>query len=644
MLRGGVDAVVDSAVDVLRLGKMFTDLKTLNGVFFTAKQNLLSRTAVRTQASGILNEGIYTPLSTLAEAGVVAFGGHVNKQGLNPFSETGAYSTNINLYGPLITNQKTLPSAANRLVHLYSNKINTPDISVNVMSYTGGPGSILGIGSTNIRFADQRTGINNAGFSTGKYYGPLTWTPNQNVSPPSQALGTFKTGLSKIKRDFSYNVYQSGSLEVDNIVVTPSTPHQDVTASYAFNNFITGSSKIKRDFSYNVYQSGSLEVDNIVVTPSTPHQDVTASYAFNNFITGSSKIAPNFDVYEPFTRSYTPSASLSVLETNTTPDQNGYVPFTANDTKVYTQAQIVSASNLNGTRGADSYTPTSQDFRAALREKLTKSTVLSKAPSYDIGDNKTVEGRINYGDPGNRTGKNLISYTTGSGIGPIDKINALPLYDSENANETAGNDLVKFRIASINNSNPSLKTYMHFRALINSFSDSYNASWNPVTYLGRGENFYTYDNFTRTINLSWTVAAQSKQELIPMYKKLNYLASNIAPDYTNNGYMAGNLVQLTIGGYLYEQVGIITSLTYDIQDDTTWEIAINDNAGYDPSVKELPHIIRVSNFSFIPIQDFIPRKQYTFGNDQNSGLTDDNEYGEQRFIALNNGANNNYDS
>jgi hypothetical protein len=634
MLRGGVDAVVDSAVDVLRLGKMFTDLKTLNGVFFTAKQNLLSRTAVRTQASGILNEGIYTPLSTLAEAGVVAFGGHVNKQGLNPFSGTGAYSTNINLYGPLITDQRILlPSAANRLVHLYSNKINTPDISANVMSYTGGPGSILGIGSTNIRFADQRTGINNAGFSTGVYYGPLSWTPNQNVSPPSQALGTFKTGLSKIAPNF--DVYKSGTLEVNNIINTASVPHQNVTASYAFNNFRTGSAKIAPNF--DVYKSGTLSVNNKIVKPSTPHQDATASYAFNKFITGSSKIAPNFDVYKPFTGSYTPSSSLKVLNTST-------ATIKVQDTNVYTQAQITEASKLNETRGASNYTPTSQDFRAVLRKGLTKSTVLSDAPSYNIGDNKTVEGRINYGDPGNRTGKNLISYTTGSGIGPIDKINALPLYDSENANETAGNDLVKFRIASINNSNPSLKIYMHFRALINSFSDSYNASWNPVTYLGRGENFYTYDNFTRTINLSWTVAAQSKQELIPMYKKLNYLASNIAPDYTSNGYMAGNLVQLTIGGYLYEQVGIITSLTYDIQDDTTWEIAINDNAEYDPSVKELPHIIRVSNFSFIPIQDFIPRKQYIFGNDQNSGLIDNNEYGSERFISLNNGANNNYDS
>jgi len=29
------------------------------------------------------------------------------------------------------------------------------------MTYTGGPGSELGAGNTNIRYSDQRTGINN---------------------------------------------------------------------------------------------------------------------------------------------------------------------------------------------------------------------------------------------------------------------------------------------------------------------------------------------------------------------------------------------------------------------------------------------------------------------------------------------------
>ena len=143
-----------------------------------------------------------------------------------------------------------------------------------------------------------------------------------------------------------------------------------------------------------------------------------------------------------------------------------------------------------------------------------------------------------------------------------------------------------------------LKLLYIFRAFLDTISDAYTADWNPIKYLGRGENFYTYNGYTRQMSLGWTVAAQSKQELIPMYKKLNYLASSLTPDYSSIGYMRGNLVQLTIGGYVYEQPGIITGLTYTLEADTTWEIAINTNGGFDSDVKELPHIIRVTGFNF----------------------------------------------
>ena len=39
--------VRDSITDIRRLGKMFTDFKSPNGLIFIAKQQLLSRTAVR---------------------------------------------------------------------------------------------------------------------------------------------------------------------------------------------------------------------------------------------------------------------------------------------------------------------------------------------------------------------------------------------------------------------------------------------------------------------------------------------------------------------------------------------------------------------------------------------------------------------
>ena len=95
---------------------------------------------------------------------------------------------------------------------------------------------------------------------------------------------------------------------------------------------------------------------------------------------------------------------------------------------------------------------------------------------------------------------------------------------------------------------------------------------------------------------------------MPMYKKLSYLASICAPDYSTTGYMRGNIVKLTIGGYFFEQPGIITGFSYDMNDDNaTWEIAIDDDGDYDSSVKELPHLIKVKGFNFIPIHTFTPQ-------------------------------------
>jgi hypothetical protein len=136
--------------------------------------------------------------------------------------------------------------------------------------------------------------------------------------------------------------------------------------------------------------------------------------------------------------------------------------------------------------------------------------------------------------------------------------------------------------------------------------------------------------------LGWTVAAQSKEELMPMYRKLNYLASTLTPDYTGKGYMAGNLVQLTIGGYLYEQVGFINSLTYDVPAESPWEIGINDEGNYDNTTKEMPHILKVTGFSFTPIHDFIPSKQSILKTGNYGNVE---ELGIQKYIALSNSEN-----
>ena len=168
--------------------------------------------------------------------------------------------------------------------------------------------------------------------------------------------------------------------------------------------------------------------------------------------------------------------------------------------------------------------------------------------------------------------------------------------------------------------------------------------------MGRGEKFYRYGGFDRQINLSWTVAAQSKEELMIMYKKLNYLASTLAPDYTDAGYMAGNLVTLTLGGWCYEQPGFISSMNLDIPNDSPWEISIPDSKGSstpatgqsidsDSKVKEMPHIVKVSGFTFTPIHNFAPMVQQN--NFDDNGAIE--KYGDERFIALENDSKtNNY--
>ena len=253
------------------------------------------------------------------------------------------------------------------------------------------------------------------------------------------------------------------------------------------------------------------------------------------------------------------------------------------------------------------------DFRKELLFK--PNSYISDSPDYRT---KNIEQRVNLGDPGLRN-VDRSNYTKGrpDNAGGMDKINSLYLYKSENVTtDSRKNDLVKFRIAVIDNDNPTLKTFAHFRAFINSFNNNMSSNWSSFKYAGRGEDFFTYNGFSEQFSLSFTVMAQSIQELSVMYQKLNYIKSSLAPNYSKSGYMRGNIAQLTMGGYLYEMPGIIESFNITIPNDTPWEIgipataaqdtnAIGSNEFTDSAVKELPHRLEVS-MDFKPIYKFLP--------------------------------------
>jgi hypothetical protein len=529
VLRGGILAPLSAAEDVARLTKYFTDLQNPNGILFTAKQNLLSKSGTKTEASigrgygdGTINEGIYTPASTLAQSLVGIAGIHLNKQGIDP---TGLipglgivkYQDAINYNQTSIFNP-TIFIKNNRLLSLQSSIIDNTSISnfsyikgytLNspgddvLISYDGGAGSNVGFGKTNIKFA-----TNNAG-----------------------------------------NVLKS--------ILNPSL---------------------------------NTNPSNIDVT-------LTSKFA----------------------------------------------------TWDYKQFNTLSGLNLNST--------TLNDFRENISTSKETESFLTSTSGY--ADKNNIEVKFGLGSPGSRLrnrsdykkGSLLLNQTTSS---PLDKINAYPIYKSENTqgtrygNEKDLDDMIQFSIAILNNDDQNrrgantsftYKKYMHFRSFIDSFSDSYDADWKSINYMGRGEKLYKYGGFDRKISMAFTVVAQSKNELSVMYDKLNFLASSLAPEYLDSltsGYMAGNIAYITLGDYINDQPGIITSLSYDIPEESPWEINRETDETDNEGTRQLPHMIKIS-LNFTPIQKFRPSKQswandFTkkgLGKPQSTFLSDP---GNQRFI------------
>jgi hypothetical protein len=533
--RGNLFGFVRALDDVKRLTKYFTDNKSPSSNLFTAKQNILSRVAVKTEAStglayglGTINAGIYTPASTIGQAAVSIIEGHLLKQGIDP---TGLIdSLSIKTYQQALTPQLTKNNFnQNRLVKLsklsyitvsevdVENQTGTYNISSNTnhfLSYGGGPGSYLGIGKTKLNYATDNTGK----------------TPSKTVSSKTKvnSTSTTSTPLTWDRKDLS----------------------------------------------------------------------------------------------------------------------------------------LVSSSNSQDT-------PTvSEDFRKQLLDVATvgQQSFLSTSPSYNpnVANTGNIEKRTNFRGAGARgnlrnfqVGKKNI--TNGNVLGPTDLINAFPIYQGDTpSNNPLLKDMIDFRIGifdndTIGSNNTYVKlNWMHFRVLLDDFSDSYGADWKAISYMGRAENFYKYDSFKRDISIAFTVAAQSKQELLPIYKKLNYLASSLAPSYSDNGFIRGNLSKITLGNWLFEQPGFISSVDLSIPDDSPWEINLPLDGKTDEQVKQVPHMVKVK-IKFTPIHTFRPEinkfdktsnkpvysQEEANAFTQESILSKDPTYGPQRYISLLDSENNN---
>jgi len=182
-------------------------------------------------------------------------------------------------------------------------------------------------------------------------------------------------------------------------------------------------------------------------------------------------------------------------------------------------------------------------------------------------------------------------------------------------NKEETQDLIKFVFEAISNDAPTYSMAIFFRAfLISGITDTNSAQLNSFKYIGRGENFYTYQGFDRSIGFSFRVAVQSKEELRPLYNKLNMLLGQVYPDYSpNQGIMRAPVIRMTVGDYLYRVPGFLESVNLTIDNTTPWEINLNEST----DLAQLPQVVDVA-VTFRPIMDVLPKRPNTISTITNT--------------------------
>jgi len=630
LIRGGVVGTANAAiVDTLRIGKFLTDAP--QGPLFIVKQVGLQLSNPQLEAKlvktdrpisgqGFLNNAINfvsnvagrienavgptriynLGINTLAQVPVNAIGGHIVRHGFLPNNDDSKYyGTVVKTNAGLEDNSVKTATDYNRLLGLANNfnlgpwgankygvtrreqgtinrlfgqlagnanpigaailggvtGILNTNKELEISNYISGPGSVYGIGTTIIRRAmdsdtENKERIDLAKEQSGQFAGK-TRDKDNNIQPVNYTSGLGINSLNpnqlaKAIENYSSNI-PTGSTEIKNGI-----------DNYAYN-----SGPNVENWRSPVMKTYKSLVEQIDLQKNPKRTDLSSKIGKD--VNNNEVYVNQFGIYNTENKAF--STDPTLVKNEKIGYKNSYGDVVTVKTSTWSD---VSRENRIG------------DFGEAQTNILNIS-----------GSNKTFKKKI---------------------INRADSVNLTPLFEREKywsgdpdkksdwvrINDVDYNtrDLVKFRIQAINTDSPDLGNYMVFRALLTSFSDSVNSQWNDIKYAGRGNPFYVYTGFTRKISVGFKVAALSAEEMEPMYQKLNYLMSNLMPDYDNN-LMRGPLHRLTVGNYLDSQFGKLDSVSYTIPNDSPWEIALDEPEG---GVRQLilPHIIEVQ-MDFTPI-------------------------------------------
>jgi hypothetical protein len=568
LIRGGVVTVADRIVaDTVRIAKFMASPK---GLLWIVKQVGLGLTNPKVEANGgplTRQTRIHTGVASLLSVPGTALGLHFTRHGIpfanetasyenvikfkqNPLSGNSNYSRLVSLKTEFATGKvasTTFEQAGDKVKILITKGLGSP-----ILSGLAGPQSVYGIGTTQIRRVVDT--------STNAIANALRPKSNwEQLYFPSQQYASL---ISKSPA--------KSAIEITNYKDAPFDDRGEITGAS-----LTYEDRLNK-------KRVNLK-NKLVDTPFKDTQDKEidiSTTATRNAAT--SAVSTGIDNYA--------TLAYGKLKKDKTKSYNDFRnEITAND-----DTKKILGTGVNEGATQDYYTKNNLEGR------------------YGFSKSAPVEGTTPLGEKSfkvkgtqfKRSGDRKILSTNGYGG---DKVTALDISSgttklaSDQVYESGvGEDLIKFFFEDGDQG----YNVMPFRCTMTGFSDSFSPGWNRIDIMGRPDGAYLYSSFERAISFSFIAAATTRSEMIPMWRKLNYLASYTMPDFNAGGRPSGPFMRITIGDLFQRTPGFLTSLTYNIPDDATWDIA-SDSAD-NPDAKQLPMVIE-ANVSFTIVSDYRPQ-------------------------------------
>jgi hypothetical protein len=685
LLRNGYLNFQNSIDDASRLVDYLLDEKSPNGLLFVAKQELLERQNVDV-ADGI--NRIYNPLGTVAQAATLSIGTHLNKQGLNYFKE-GYYNGGDTGYFKFTNTANNVDE--DRLSLLFKAKIaDSPDEltakvgkkiynitpfsdRVNLISYPGGPGSFLGLGKTNIRIQNETQRvkyISEGGYYQGGTNGYYFATRGIGPYPTYQTLsnGDLENRLTiaytakitdKPLGTLSINPFGITNEAGDTVLLTyPDSVRLALGLGLENSSIkilnptrptkgIDSENKFQPSF-YNVDPTDPLYLTPTEDTPFNPgwtygrlfNKGASAYYiddVLNKVLNGSesTRLRLNNNI---FSLNDGQKDQNLYLNRNISDNTLNYESKnnTANSQYTYTYDLIQQQQSLGDIKstnyasvefigGEGVQTDGIQDFRKVISDELDPSGINQDLPFSDytqFNREKTYQDSVTTYKGNWKDGKRVLN--------PNEWISQ----DQQEVGVT-GEDIIDLNFNIISNVvqndgepyNADNNLLIDFRAYLESWNDDIKADWSSVKYMGRAENFYKYNGWSRDASVSFLVPALSRGDMILNYNKLNALAWTVAPDYSSEssgipGVMRGSIVKFTMGNYFRGMPSIIKGVQFSEIENMGWDInryfdgtiiePIDSSGNINPAFTgQLPKGIKVT-VNFTPLHNFVPQKGEPF--------------------------------